>query len=208
MHPEIFSRFNQSCEDLHVTGPVLEIGASPNHGTLLDLPALDRASLRIGVGLDGAFDDPANRYRIICRDAHDLRDFADESFDLVLSNSMLEHDPRFWLTLAEARRVTKSGGWLGFGVPGFIKGRHVPGHAVFRLAARVPFLPGPVRRWCGGMAASTPVLHHHAFPLDCFRFGDDAMRHVILDGLEDIRITNALSPPRIIGFGRKPDSPA
>lgn len=36
--------------------------------------------------------------------------FPDASFDTVVSTSQLEHDPTFWLTLAEVGRVLKSGG--------------------------------------------------------------------------------------------------
>jgi SAM-dependent methyltransferase len=39
-------------------------------------------------------------------------DFPDASFDNVVSTSMLEHDPAFWLTMAEVARVLKPGGHL------------------------------------------------------------------------------------------------
>lgn len=38
--------------------------------------------------------------------------FPDASFDTVVSTSMLEHDPAFWLTLPEAGRVLRPGGFL------------------------------------------------------------------------------------------------
>jgi SAM-dependent methyltransferase len=36
--------------------------------------------------------------------------FTDASFDVVVSTSQLEHDPTFWLTLAEVGRVLRPGG--------------------------------------------------------------------------------------------------
>jgi SAM-dependent methyltransferase len=36
--------------------------------------------------------------------------FPDASFDVVVSTSMLEHDPAFWLTLPEVGRVLRPGG--------------------------------------------------------------------------------------------------
>lgn len=47
---------------------------------------------------------------------------ADESFDVVVSTEMLEHDPFFWLSLAEMTRVLAPGGHLllttrGIGFP-------------------------------------------------------------------------------------------
>ncbi|NDD30918.1 MAG: class I SAM-dependent methyltransferase, partial [Proteobacteria bacterium] len=38
---------------------------------------------------------------------NDLSRFADGSFDTVLCNSVLEHEPRFWEVLSEARRVLR-----------------------------------------------------------------------------------------------------
>lgn len=37
-------------------------------------------------------------------------DFDDASFDVVVSTSQLEHDPTFWLSLAEVKRVLRPGG--------------------------------------------------------------------------------------------------
>lgn len=47
---------------------------------------------------------------------------ADESFDVVVSTEMLEHDPYFWKSLEEMTRVLTDGGWLllttrGIGFP-------------------------------------------------------------------------------------------
>jgi hypothetical protein len=65
MHPEIFDAFETVCAPLDVTGGVLEIGVSPDHRSLLDLPCLARASERVGVGLEAAFAGPEGRYRVL-----------------------------------------------------------------------------------------------------------------------------------------------
>jgi ubiquinone/menaquinone biosynthesis C-methylase UbiE len=49
---------------------------------------------------------------------HDLL-WPDGYFDLVLCNSVLEHDPAFWKTLAEMKRVLK--GHIVIGVPAFVE---------------------------------------------------------------------------------------
>jgi SAM-dependent methyltransferase len=38
--------------------------------------------------------------------------FADNSFDCVVTTEMLEHDPYFWLSMAEMARVLRPGGFL------------------------------------------------------------------------------------------------
>jgi SAM-dependent methyltransferase len=45
--------------------------------------------------------------------------FADEHFDLVVSNSTLEHIPGFWLAVAEMHRVLAPGGYLLVATPGY-----------------------------------------------------------------------------------------
>src|SRR5258708_38114803 len=115
MQAAIFQAFDTLCAGLAINGRVLEIGASPEHHTLLTMPSLANATERIGVGLDGSTQ--ANAYSIRQASAHDLSTFADGAFQLVLSNSMLEHDPRFWLSVAEAKRVTAPSGYLIVGVP-------------------------------------------------------------------------------------------
>lgn len=48
---------------------------------------------------------------------HDLSKHFKQEFDLVLCFDTLEHDDLFWLTVAEMRKVLKSGGWLIIGTP-------------------------------------------------------------------------------------------
>jgi SAM-dependent methyltransferase len=41
----------------------------------------------------------------------------DDSFDLVIASSVLEHDPAFWMTFIEMARKVRSGGYLYINVP-------------------------------------------------------------------------------------------
>ena len=198
----MYDAFNTICGNLVVTGRVLEIGASPNHPTLLDLPSLRNATERIGIGLDGMAVRPG--YRILMADAHDLSMFPDSHFALVLCNAMLEHDPYFWRTLEEAHRVTASGGWLVFGVPGYGAMGSVPGQRVIARLARLPWIG---RRWRAIMevlSASSVTLGVHDFPGDFYRFSEQALAQVILQGLTDTSTRVLLAPPRVLGWGRKP----
>jgi len=43
--------------------------------------------------------------------AHDLK-YLENTFDIVISTEMLEHDPAFWLSMREMGRVLKTGGHL------------------------------------------------------------------------------------------------
>ena len=111
--------------------------------------------------------------------ANDMYMFEDESFDLVVSNATFEHDKYFWLSLAEIRRVTRPGGLVVIGVPGFTKeGRRV------------------------GRRGTVTYAVHYVF--DYYRFSEQAVRDVFFEGMDDVRVSAMLQPPRIIGHGRKP----
>ncbi len=54
--------------------------------------------------------------RPMIRNANDMSMFSGGSFDLVMSNAMLEHNPYFWKSIFEMNRVLASGGLLIIGV--------------------------------------------------------------------------------------------
>lgn len=205
MHPTVFNAFDEICGRLDVLGNVLEIGASPHHQTLLALPSLSGAAQRIGVGLDG--ESQGDGYTIRHTNSHDLSAFSDGAFQLVLSNSMLEHDGHFWLTLQEARRVTAPGGYVLIGVPGFGRMGNVPGGKLLKILSKVPLIGRHWRQASEATDASSLTLGLHDFPRDYYRFSEQAMTDVLLHGLEPISTRLVMSPPRVIGLGQKPDSP-
>jgi SAM-dependent methyltransferase len=199
LHADVFAVFDRVCANRGAGGDVLEVGAVPSGESLLSLPALAGASSRVGVNLDGPH--RFQHFEILRADANALSCFQDESFDTVVCNAVLEHDPQFWKAIAEMRRVTRPGGLIVIGVPGFTTlpaERHAS--RIARLSRRLG-----LRGWLADAAdASTLTLRIHAFPSDYYRFTADAMREVLLDGLLAIDVQTILCPPRIVGAGIKP----
>jgi SAM-dependent methyltransferase len=198
MHSVVFACFERICRQQAIKGRVLEIGARPRADTLLSLPSLAGASERLGLDLDGPHD--WQGMRILAGNANRMAEFADGSFDVVLSNSMLEHDLHFWLTLGEIRRVLKPGGLVAIGVPGY--------GAMGEMPLRRPI---GLFRFCPGLAAganllgaSSVTLGLHPSPGDYYRFSEQAVREVLLGGYRDAGVERVLMPPRFIGWGRKP----
>jgi SAM-dependent methyltransferase len=194
MHPRVYQAFEAICRRHSIGGRVLEIGAVGSNESLLTLAALEGAALRLGVNLDRSI-----RHRdfpIVPADANRLP-FANCVFDAVLCNSVLEHAPRFWLTLAEIRRVAKAGAVIAIGTPGFTDQTPARIHSamrIFRLLGR------PAWNWLDGAL----VLPIHDCPGDYYRFSTQAFREVFLADLDRVEIQTLLTPPRIIGVGFVP----
>ena len=110
--------------------------------------------------------------------SNDMHMFKDNSFDVVMSCAVHEHDQKFWLSIAEMHRVLRPGGLLVVAVPGFVKGPHDRG-------------------------ATTDTYRVH-YRFDYYRFSRRAMREVFCEGLERVKVVTILDPPRIIGHGFKP----
>jgi SAM-dependent methyltransferase len=116
--------------------------------------------------------------------ANDMRGlFASDWFDLVLCCSTLEHDKRFWRSVAEMRRVLRPGGLLIISVPGYIKD------------------PETDR----GRSTLTYRVH---YSYDYYRFSEQAVRQVLFEGMERVRVRPLYTPPRIFGHGYKPLPPS
>jgi len=158
---------------------VLEIGATPTSDTLLTLPYISHAR-RIGANpehnqaVDGAW-----VYNWSGRDIP----AADSTYDVVLCNSVLEHDLRFWETVSEMRRVLRPEGWLLVGVPSFTQ----------RIVVKRP-----------SNEASTVTMAIHACPEDYYRFSPAVFTELIFAGFEQVKVSDVMDPPRLVGIGRKP----
>ncbi len=201
MSPEVKAAFERVCRRLDVRGPVLEVGSLAGPDCLLNLPCLAGIGERVGVNLDPQAS--GDGIRMVVANSNRMDTFEDGTFGTVLCNSTLEHDPRFWLTLAEIRRLTASGGHVVYGVPGFRS---------MGLGSLLPGAGRPMRllRWLArrsgseALPASTATLGVHNFPGDYYRFTEQAVREVFLEGFDDLGTEFVMEPPRIIGWGRKP----
>src|SRR5271169_4578261 len=116
MHPTIFAAFRQILSGLSIQGRVLEVGAVPSTSSLLALDVLDKSE-RLGINLGG--NSEFGGFKIIQGNGNDMHMFPDGHFDCALSNATIEHDPFFWKTISEIRRVLRSGGVMVMGAPGF-----------------------------------------------------------------------------------------
>lgn len=169
MHPVMRDAIRELVEELPATR-VLEVGAT-RADTLLDLPCLSGCVQRTGINQDPSEISKGDGWEI-CRGSGHSINMPDGYFDLVLCNSVLEHDPFFWKTLAEMKRVLN--GYLVIGVPAFVES-------------------------CG------TVLGVHRFPKDYYRFGIDAFREVMFEGMIFLGSRVLMPPhPRILGWGRTP----
>ena len=200
MHPAVFAAFEELCRDEEIGCAILEVGAVPASDTLLRLPSLRSARRRIGINLEPAFRDDA--IEILSGTANRMEQFDAATFDAVLCNATLEHDPLFWLTLAEMRRVLRPGGLLAIGVPGFGAMKTLPFWRAVARASRVPVAGRPLRSMARWIGAAAPTLGVHRYPEDYYRFSEAAVRNVFLAGLVEPRVKTLLMPPRLIGWGR------
>jgi SAM-dependent methyltransferase len=195
MHPVVFNVFEEICRANEVRGAVLEIGATPDDSTLLNLPSLAGAIEKIGINKMGGFH--FKDFSILKGDANDMTCFPDQRFDAVLCNAVLEHDRFFWKTLAEIRRVVRVGGLVVIGTPGY---RQLPFEKKLRrLLAKFSRFSGHPDGW--PLQHSTLTLGTHNFPGDYYRFSEQTFREVFFEGMTEVVIRTVLVPPRIIGAG-------
>jgi ubiquinone/menaquinone biosynthesis C-methylase UbiE len=110
--------------------------------------------------------------------------FPDASVDVIMSCSVLEHDKYFWKSTAEIWRVLKPGGSVIVGVPCYMT------------------LP-----WDFMSTTFTFKRHGYAYNADFYRFSEQSVREVILEGYEKVSlsIVRRWPNPYVVGFGTKPN---
>ncbi len=199
MHPRIFRQFEDICSNRRVGDHVLEIGAVPSEDSLLNMRSLRSARRKVGVNLDGPYE--FNDFLIERGNGNSLR-FEDDTFDTVLCNATLEHDQFFWKTAAEIRRVTRPGGLVVIGVPGFVNYR-LENLRFYLMKSKL------IRRLVtttvpANVVTSTLTVQLHGAPGDYYRFSEQACREVLLEGMREVETVTIMAPPRIIGGGRMP----
>jgi len=159
----------------------LEVGGLMGQGSLLRFPELAGAE-RYCLNLVRQKSD--GEIAAVRGNANDMRGvFRSDWFDLILCSATLEHDKRFWLSVAEMRRVLRPGGLMVISVPGYI-----------RDAER------DRGRW-------TRTYRVH-YKFDYYRFSEQAVRDVFFAGMERVSVEPVMTPPRIFGQGYKPQPPS
>lgn len=200
MHPRIYQEFENIFAPRQVRGSVLEIGAMPSDLSLLAMKSLSQASEKIGLDLCEASE--YKDFKILQGNSNSMDCFPNDKFDLVLCASVLEHDKYFWKTLAEIRRVTKPGGIIAIGVPGYGKTRI---EKINRVWSRLPLVRRLSRhQYLNAFFHSTLTFEIHNWPGDFYRFSPQAVREVFMEGLEQVEVRSVMLPPRHIGVGIKP----
>ncbi|MBP1686713.1 MAG: hypothetical protein H6Q33_2856 [Deltaproteobacteria bacterium] len=201
MHPRIYAELERICSRRGAGGAVLEIGAVPSEHSLLCLRCLSAAREKIGISLDGP-----SRYRdfeILRVNSNAMDCFPERHFDTILCASTLEHDPFFWKTLAELRRVAKPGALVVIGVPGYAEDP-ARWRRVIRMPLHLPVIGSLMRRGLAQWLASTPTLVPHNCPGDYYRFSRQAVEQVICAAMDEVEIRTLMIPPRIIASGFMP----
>ena len=196
MHPTIYREFHQVVLSLRQKRRVLEVGAMPSADSLLTMDEL-RAAERVGVNITGGHE--FGGFKIIQANGNDMSMFPTGYFDLVLSNATIEHDPFFWKTCAEMRRVLCVGGVAIIGAPGY-----TVECGLSNLDTYAPRTEDETRI----CRESALTFRYHGAPLDYYRFSPNAFRDVIFEGYRNVEIRSVMVPPRLIGHGVKirPDS--
>jgi hypothetical protein len=194
MHARIYSEFRKIVSEFRPSGRVLEIGAVPDASSLLAMPELSQATELVGVNLAAA--SSYKNFTIVSGNANHMPLFADASFDCVLCNATLEHDPHFWLTCGEIRRVIKREGLAIIGVPSYAKNGDLLTTNIYRRLRR---LFGD-RLGLGILDASLTFREHYG-PGDYYRFSEMSCREILLGGFRDVGVRSIMVPPRTIAFG-------
>src|ERR1035441_8400096 len=166
--------------------------------------ALPTETRYLGINLEG--DAEGDGWRIVQGTANDL-DLEDASQDAVICNAMLEHDPAFWRSVSEAKRVLRPGGLFYLGVPGFSTTVSRVARVGMRLEVWLDQMGWGgriVRSRLLGSLVSTRTFPFHEYPGDYWRFSLEATRSVLLANLEVLELREVHYPPRILGVGRKP----
>ncbi|WP_284152463.1 methyltransferase domain-containing protein [Desulfofustis limnaeus] len=199
MHPIFYQEFEKICSERNVRGSVLEVGAIPSERSLLCMKSLEHVAEKMGVNIDGPHE--FMDFKIIKCNANSMDLFENERFDTVLCNAMVEHDKFFWKTISEIKRVTKTGGMIVIGSPGYTNYKF---EKVKSYLKRCPVIKGlNSHKYFNFLFNSTITFQIHAAPGDYYRFSPQAFKEVLLDGLDDVELRVIMLPPRIIGLGFK-----
>ena len=201
MSPEVYQAFESIFSFYQIKGPVLEVGAYSGPESLLSLKGFENASHKIGINMDEQIS--LTDRSIVLGNSNDMHMFETGYFAAVVCNSTLEHDPYFWRTISEIYRVTASGGIIAIGVPGYAEmgvNTFAGGKSSIKRLLRylLKFTGSPI------LSAGSVTLGIHNFPGDYYRFSEQAVERVFLQGLTHCKVHRVMHPPRFMGVGIKP----
>ncbi|MDF0643255.1 MAG: class I SAM-dependent methyltransferase [Nitrospira sp.] len=183
MSPIVFATFSEILSkrmQFSDSRSVLEIGAGAQ--TLLSLPVLERArkvALNLRFNARSRSGKPVD---VVIGNSNAMA-FPDESFDCVLSCSVMEHDQRFWRSIVEIKRILKRGGLFVVGVPIFMT------------------LPTDYRH-----TTLTYARHGVNYNADFYRFSEQTVREVFFEGytaISDEVVVRRYPNPYLVAAGRK-----
>lgn len=181
------------CRRGNLEGSVLEVGCGPSKNTLLNRTIFKHSKYRVGINLIGYTH--YREFKVIKCNAHDMKETFDENtFDIVLCNMVLEHDPLFWKSLEEINRVIKKGGLFVLGVPAVISNVNKSKLTIGTQVAKVNK---------NMLLNSTITYRVHNAPGDYWRFTEQAYKEVLMQGFEKIVCSSFLLPPLLLGSGIK-----
>jgi SAM-dependent methyltransferase len=100
--------FEKYCKEFSKDNTVVDFGSYDVNGTLK--PIFDPTMKYIGIDLS-----KGPNVDIVCSNRE--TPFHDNSIDVIISTSCLEHDDFFWMTFLEMCRVLKSGGFIYLNAP-------------------------------------------------------------------------------------------
>lgn len=199
MHLRVYREFEQICSAIDVNGSVLEVGAIPSNMSLLCMKSLENTTEKVGINLNGPHE--FKDFKIHKGNANSMNFFENERFDVVLCNAVLEHDKYFWKTLAEIKRVTKPGGIIVIGAPGY---KYFKAEKLKLVLRRIPIVRNLIKnQYLNLFFTGTITFQIHAAPSDYYRFSPQAFKEVLLEDLDNVKVHSIMLPPRIIGVGTK-----
>lgn len=120
MNQKIMKEFNNILNKLNVKNmSVLEIGCSSAENE--QIFKLFNSCKRFGINNETSLQfKNINDKEFVFGNAHDMKMFKDNEFQCVVSCAVFEHDPKFWLSIQEIKRVLEPNGIMIVCVPSIL----------------------------------------------------------------------------------------
>jgi SAM-dependent methyltransferase len=170
-----------------IAGPVLEIAGGGREGAIAQAPFLHGVERHVVIAGDGGEAGGIHFHKGNPNDLAPL--FDDACFSAVIWDRALERDPRFWLTVAEIRRVLSPGGTLVLCTRGFGKTNKFGVKVVGASGNPIPFL--------------TATAAISAAGGDHVRFSPQGLRRMVLDGFDVKELRSAFMTPHLFAVAQK-----